>query len=316
LGSPSFLGPPRRTFALAAGSRWPIIPVRNRMWRAQSNHEIEPESLCAESVSARLSEQNLAAAVELNCAEWLRLQGRFPWVEFHDDGDVLRLFAGDTWPRNSVALARFTPASAHRRVHEILAPHLAKRAACNWIVGPGSLPPELGHHLRAHGFRCMIHCAGMACALDKLRQVPPANDRVTIQLVAEPPLLHPLTTERRRLRHEGRGTMAQWKPRQVWYFAASIDGKPVGETTVCAGAGVAGIYDVEVLEKSRGRGIGTALVRTALEHAKQLGCRAAVLAATGMGFSVYARLGFREVCKLSFWKYGKMRQLRAETKRL
>jgi len=24
--------------------------------------------------------------------------------------------------------------------------------------------------------------------------------------------------------------------------------------------------------------------------------------------SVYARLGFREVCKLSFWKYGKMRQ--------
>jgi len=25
--------------------------------------------------------------------------------------------------------------------------------------------------------------------------------------------------------------------------------------------------------------------------------------------SVYARLGFREVCKLSFWKYGKMRQL-------
>ena len=36
--------------------------------------------------------------------------------------------------------------------------------------------------------------------------------------------------------------------------------------------------------------------------------RASVLAATGMGLGVYTRLGFREVCQLSFWKYGKMRQ--------
>jgi hypothetical protein len=36
--------------------------------------------------------------------------------------------------------------------------------------------------------------------------------------------------------------------------------------------------------------------------------RASVLTATGMGLRIYAPLGFREVCKLSFWKYGKMRQ--------
>jgi len=46
-----------------------------------------------------------------------------------------------------------------------------------------------------------------------------------------------------------------------------------------------------------------------LRQAQQLGHAAAVLGATGMGLGVYARLGFREVCKLSFWKYGKMRQL-------
>ena len=107
----------------------------------------------------------------------------------------------------------------------------------------------------------------------------------------------------------GRGTIALVKPRQVWHFAASHEGKPIGETTLCCGAGVAGIYEVEVLEEFRRRGIGTALVQAALQQGQQLGHAAAVLAATGMGLGVYARLGFREVCKLSFWKYGKMRQL-------
>jgi GNAT superfamily N-acetyltransferase len=73
---------------------------------------------------------------------------------------------------------------------------------------------------------------------------------------------------------------------------------------------VAGIYGVEVLKGFRARGIGTALVFSALQLAVRLGFSAAVLSATGMGRGVYERVGFREVCKLSFWKYGKMRQLR------
>ena len=260
-------------------------------------------------VLADLTNEKLAAAVELNSAERLRLEGRLPWVEFHDDGDAIRTFAGDTWPPNHVALARFTLTMAHVRVGEILARHLRERVACNWIVGPVSQPADLGKHLTAHGFKCMIHCAGMACDLANLPPPRPMPPGVAIKLVDEPPSLEPLTTERRRHRHEGHKAMARMKPRRVWYFSANVDGKPVGETSLCIGAGVAGIYDVEVLEKFRGRGIGAALVHAALTMARErLGYRAAVLGATGMGLSIYARVGFREVCKLSFWKYGKMRQ--------
>jgi len=149
----------------------------------------------------------------------------------------------------------------------------------------------------------------MACDLDNLPLSPASPDRVMVELVDQPPSLYPLTTQRRRLRHQGRGIMALVKPRQVWHFVASLEGKPIGETTLCCGAGVAGIYGVEVLEEFRRRGIGTALVQAALRQAQQLGHATAVLGATGMGLGVYARLGFREVCKLSFWKYGKMRQL-------
>src|SRR6267378_4096993 len=71
----------------------------------------------------------------------------------------------------------------------------------------------------------------------------------------------------------------------------------------------AGIYGVEVLARYRRKGVGTALVYAAMEHGKKLGFAAAVLSATGKGEGVYKRLGFREVCKMSFWKYGKLRQL-------
>jgi GNAT superfamily N-acetyltransferase len=263
----------------------------------------------SEKILTDVTDEKLAAAVELNSAERLRLEGRLPWVQFHDDGDAIRVFAGDTWPSNRVALARFRPATASRRVGEILERHLQAKVACNWIVGPVSQPPDLGKHLRAHGFKCMIHCAGMGCDLTNLPPPPPMPKGVTIGLKDEPPSLDPLTTERRRHRHQSRKTMTAITPRQAWYFSASVDSKPVGETMLLAGEGVAGIYEVEVQRKFRRRGIGTALVHAALTFARErLGYRAAVLAATGMGSRVYARVGFREVGKLSFWKYGKMRQ--------
>ena len=263
----------------------------------------------AHPIFTDLSTAALGPAVELNSVEWLRLEGRLPWVEFNDEADVIWIFAGDTWPRNTVAHARFAPATVDRRIGEILARHLALKVACNWIVGPASQPVDLGKHLRAHGFRCMIHCAGMACDLNGFSQPAPLASGIQVTLSDEPPLLEPLTTERRRRRHEGRFTVAQVRPQQVWYFSAIHEGRPVGETTLFTGAGVAGIYNVEVTTNFRRRRIGSALVHAALRHSQSLGFRVAVLSATGMGQQLYARFNFREVCKLSFWKYGKMRQM-------
>jgi len=149
----------------------------------------------------------------------------------------------------------------------------------------------------------------MACDLDARPPAPTPPPGITIGLVDDPPLLVPPTTERRRKRRDGEKAIAQFKPRPVWYAAARAGDKVVGRTTLLAGAETAGVYDVDVIREFRGRGIGTALVNTVLAQAKHLGYRSAVLSATGMGFNVYQRAGFREVGKLSYWKYGKMRQL-------
>jgi GNAT superfamily N-acetyltransferase len=260
-------------------------------------------------ILTNLSAENLALAVENNHVEWVRIQGRLPWVQLHDEGDALWLFAGDTWPRNTVVRSRFTPDSVHRRVGEILAEHLQKKVACNWVIGPASRPSSLPQSLRFHGFSCRIHCAGMACDLTTKREQPQLSAPVEIHQVDEAPSLQPLTTSRRRDLHRGLSLASTFQPRTVWHFAAFLKGKTVGATTLQTGAGVAGIYGVQVLEKHRRKGIATALVYAALNHASSLGFRAAVLSATGKGHGVYERLGFHEVCKLSFWKYGKMRQL-------
>lgn len=63
----------------------------------------------------------------------------------------------------------------------------------------------------------------------------------------------------------------------------------------------AGFYDVGVLEKERDHGIGAALVAHALHFARARGATQAVLLASGMGYGMYRRVGFREVCKIAYW---------------
>src|ERR1051325_2078060 len=172
------------------------------MGRTNNRQANSPASTRQAGPSVRHIDEHLAAAVELNYAEWLRLEGTLPWVQFHDDEDAQWLFAGDAWPRNSVALARFTPETAHRRVGEILAPRLRSKVACNWVVGPLSQPSYLAKHLRVHGFRCMIRSLGMACNLSQLPPWPAPPDGVTVGLVGPAPSLQPLTTQRRWLRRE------------------------------------------------------------------------------------------------------------------
>src|SRR4051794_40171311 len=192
------------------------------------------------------SDGQVAAAVELNTAEWLRRLVCLPWVQVHEEPDVLWCFAGDTWPANSVTHARFQPTTARHRIRKILAHHWEHKVACNWIVGPASQPAGLSKDLRDNGFSCRIHTAGMACDLAKLDAPSALPENVKIEMVDELPSLVPLTSERRQRRHEGRKLIRHAHPEKIWYFSATLAGQPVGETSLLNGAGVGGVYDVEV----------------------------------------------------------------------
>jgi predicted GNAT family acetyltransferase len=260
---------------------------------------------------------DLTAAVEENVVEWTRLKGSIPGVELHDDGDVVWLFSTLPGRGGAAAGARFTAASADERIETILAHHRRHLEPTLWWAGPLSAPADLGVRLRAAGLRCQHHLPGMVCDLQAMRtefrrpaglSIAPLEDFSIFQR-HEHPFFGPMTTKRRRNLIEGIGWMVRREPRRAWHFVASLGDAPVGCATVFLGAGVAGLYHVATAEWLRGHGIGKAVTVAALEHARDLGYRAAILHSSKDGERIYRQIGFQEVCKMSHWYYSAARQM-------
>ena len=75
-------------------------------------------------------------------------------------------------------------------------------------------------------------------------------------------------------------------------FVAMLDGKPVGTLTTCVFGPIAWIAMVLVDSEYRGRGVGTTLMRQALEFLEQRGVSSTRLDATPLGQPLYEKLGF------------------------
>jgi ElaA protein len=80
---------------------------------------------------------------------------------------------------------------------------------------------------------------------------------------------------------------------EALHLLASLDGEPVGTARILIAGGTGKIGRVCVLAAARGRGIGAALVRAAVEQLRGLpGVRRAKLSAQTQAIGFYAALGF------------------------
>lgn len=277
-----------------------------------------PMTAIQPATSTALSSPEIMAAVERNVVEWTRLKGMLPGVEMHDDGDVVWIFSSLPGRGGAVAGARFTEEAADARIEEILAHHRRHLQPTLWWTGPVSTPVDLGARLRAAGLQRQNHMPGMAADLHAIRAEFPRPEGLAIAAAEDfsifrrhdHPFFGPANTERRRNLIEGVAWMVRQEPRRAWHFVASLEDVPVGCATVFLGAGVAGLYHVATVRKARGKGIGKAVTLAALEHARDLGYRTAILHSSKEGERIYRQIGFGEVCEVSHWYYSKARQMR------
>jgi len=75
-------------------------------------------------------------------------------------------------------------------------------------------------------------------------------------------------------------------------FVGYVGDKPVCTSCLVATGPVAGVYWVSTLPDYRGRGYATAISWHAVKAGEALGCDMATLQASGMGRSIYEKMGF------------------------
>jgi GNAT superfamily N-acetyltransferase len=172
----------------------------------------------------------------------------------------------------------------------------------SWWIGPSSNPTDLPERLQHHG---LVHAedeAGMICNLTTLDTNPVPIPGIEIRQVRGPEQLHQLAQtvatnwdppDRHVISFYDRSAsivLASDSPLRFW-LAYSGD-QPVAACETYLGNGVAGLYAVVTRQPFRGRGIGTALIHTALLRACADGYGVATLQASGQAQRIYERLGF------------------------
>ena len=244
-----------------------------------------------------------------NLEAWYAAQADVPGIEVHRDPDITWMLSNGVGGSNCGAALRFSANDAGPRLDQILRRYAEHRRGAGFWVDHEATPEDIEEHLKERGLRRRKRFPGMSCDLAKLPKIPvPAGVRIiqtphhSMYLRHPHPFFGPITTalrrhELNRLAH----LAAQW-PNQFFDFVALAAGnRPVGACSMHVSEAVAGLYDIGVLEKERGRGIGGAMITHALRFAQERGAAQAVLLASGMGYEVYRRAGFREVSKIAYW---------------
>ena len=81
-------------------------------------------------------------------------------------------------------------------------------------------------------------------------------------------------------------------------FTIWLNEEPVSTSSICFGAGVAGISNLAAIPYARQRCIGAPITLKPLVDTSDEGYRVSVLQSSDMGYSVYSKLGFQEHCKI------------------
>ena len=222
-----------------------------------------------------------------------------------NEGDFFEIITGINDPFANMAFG-MNVRDAENRVWSITTKLKDLKVPGYFWVGPCTEPANLEELLLQNGWTYLASPPAMAVDLSELGEAP-AVDGLELRRV--------VTNEE----------YAQWleavaagfilplnvaqlfqtpKDDSVRFYTALLDGQPIGTAAMVILKGVPGIYCVSTLPEFRRRGIGALLTTLPLLDARAEGYRMATLQSSSMGYPIYTKLGFREVCKLKMFGFG------------
>jgi hypothetical protein len=251
---------------------------------------------------------DLLAAMDDNLWSFWRAYGCVSGAELHETSD-LRWFA--TGIRlavfNGVPYVRLSEDGVEAAITLIQKSVDRRKAPAMWWIGPNTQPNGLGERLECSSFSLARVMIGMVVDLGAIEHPaePPAGFRIERVHGAEMRRLwarilaegsgFPEDAARSLTELEPTVSAADYaaSPRYIGY----LSGQPVATSVLVLAAGLAGIYAVSTIPDVRRRGLGAAMTALPLFDARAQGYRLGMLQATVMGYSVYTKLGFRDVCQ-------------------
>jgi len=255
-----------------------------------------------------ISEQTMVTAIRANLFEYFDYLGRSPQAELSKDPELKWLITGIPHPfLNHVLRTRLTSNNVDTRIEETLEYFHSKGITeFSWWVGSDSHPSDFGEHLLVHSFIHSEGSPGMACNLSLLNEATTPNE-FTLKPVRDPAMLSQWV----RVAIDGFGLPEIFTADCLKLFEGLgydlplrnyigfLNGKPVASSQLFLGAGAAGIYWVSTIPEARQRGFGAAVTLAPLREARDMGYTIGILHASEMGYRVYQRIGFQELCKMN-----------------
>lgn len=253
----------------------------------------------------------LAHAVKTNLHDFFRYIARATQTESFGDPELTRWHTQAPFPWFNGALASRPATDGDKEtVHTAIAWFKA-RAVTNftWWLTPTLPRAGWDNLLRAQGFQSSDGPPGMAVDLRALKENGRTRPGFHIALVADEKTLQAWT-------HTfifGYGLPPDWeKPLLTMMtslgldlpmrnYLGYLDGRPVATSSLFLSTGVAGVQFVATLPEARGQGLGGAMSLAPLLEARQMGYRIGILQSSEMGFPVYRRLGFQQVCQVEHY---------------
>lgn len=246
--------------------------------------------------------------IEQNLYGFFRAFRDWPVLTFGDDPDAISFTSDVPFPLfNAVIGTRFRPADAAERTAVLLDRFVARGLPFAWWLLPSSRSADLEAALVQRGLTLSGTPTGMFTDLTDVVPDEPLPANLTIDPVDAGNLDEAadvlvagfdLPAEIREPARALLGYAGIPFGTTITHLLARLDGRPVGLGTVAVVNGVAGLYDIAVLEDARGHGVGRAVTVALMRLGRRRGGKVSVLHATPMGRPVYARLGYKPMCEI------------------
>lgn len=260
------------------------------------------------------SAEEVVKACEENYADYWRCVALSSNADFSETRGIKRSITGlqqDVF--NIVLSCHLEVGAIDARIDEEIRDIGVRQIPVTWHVGMLTEPKDLGRYLEARGFPHDYDLAGMAVELESVDSRLDHRDGLTVRRVASeqdcrewagclaeswesPKEVAPWMLNNACFNLEIEQRRGLSLPRKM--YLASLEGVPSAGSMLFWSNGIAGLQTVGTVQAARRKGVGTAVVESALADARTMGFKCIVVLSTVEAVDMYKRCGFRVFGKL------------------